>query len=109
MKEKYLDEKEFELMQNEYDLEKKKGLFRLLLTIFMDNLSRDGLSELASNHDETRRRLLRNSSIKRLYGGLGEMICAVVSKNINVPRNKILKVWEFEEFQKNAMKDNGYL
>ncbi|MFP7176470.1 hypothetical protein [Priestia filamentosa] len=109
MRENYLDEEEFELMRNQYDLEKKKGLFRLLVTIFMDNVSRDALSESASNRDEEVRRLLRNSSIKRLYGGFAEMICAVVSKNINIPHNEILKVWEFEEFQKNAMKDNGYL
>jgi ribosomal silencing factor RsfS len=109
MRKEYLDEEEFENMKNQYELELKRGLFSLVLAIFMDNVSRYGISDLAKNHDEVIKGLLNNNVIEKLYGGFGESICAVVPKNSNIHSNGIIQVWEFEEFQKWARVNNGYL
>ncbi|MEH7143151.1 hypothetical protein [Priestia megaterium] len=109
MRKEYLDEEEFEAKQDQYELELKRGLFSLLLAIFMDNVSRYGVSELANNDDEDRKGLFKHREVERLYGGFEQTVCAVAPKNVNIPSSQILKVWEFEDFQKNARKNNGYL
>ncbi|MGM0830244.1 MAG: hypothetical protein ACQEU4_18635 [Bacillota bacterium] len=109
MRKEYLDDEEFETVKVQYELELKKGLFSLVLSIFMDNVSRFGISEFANNRDENIKGLLNSSVIEKIYGGFGESICAVIPKNINIPRNRIIQVWEFEEFQKSARVNNGYL
>jgi len=109
MKKEYLDEEEFETNQDQYELELKKGLFRLLLAIFMDNVSRYGINELANNHDEEIKGLLKHGEIERLYGDFEQTICAVAPKDVNIPYCRILKVWEFDDFQKKARRNNGYL
>lgn len=109
MKKEHLDEEEFVTMRDQYELEMKKGLFSLLLAIFMDNASRYGLTELAKNDDERIKCLLKSNVIERDYGGYGRTICAAVQKNENVPPDRILKAWEFEKFQENARLNNGYL
>lgn len=109
MVENYLDEEEFASIQDQYELGLKKGLFSLVVAIFMDNVSRYGISELANNKDDKIKGLINSGVVERLYGGFGNTICAAIPKNFNIPSNRIIKVWEFEEFQTNSRVSNGYL
>lgn len=108
MRREFLSEEEFGYFRDQYILEMKKGLCDLLIALFMDNVSRFGVKELARDRKENIKGLLNGGRIKKMYGGFGMNLCAVLPKNTNVSKSKITKVWDYNEFQNDAMYKLGF-
>lgn len=110
MKENYLDEEDFSV--EDFQLHQKKMLIELLLRTYFGILKRYPYTILYEEIEElmesVEKSIAYNEYLSK-YDNESSQLIACVNKGQVVPKENIIKVWDFEDFQRKAKKDNGYL
>lgn len=110
MKEKYLDEEDFSV--EDFQLHQKKILVELLLRTYFGILKRYPYTILYEKIKELMESIKKSTAYNKYlsnYDNESSQLIACVNKGQIVPKENIINVWDFEDFQRKAKEQNGYL